>query len=74
MTPLVGRNSSECVRRILQDVVFSIRRARLYLSYLLADRDHRIAESVELGFDSLSVGSTINVPPRGTRRSGHEKP
>jgi hypothetical protein len=39
-----------------------------------ADGDHRVAEAVELGRGSLSVGSTISVPATGKLSVGAWKP
>ena len=48
--------------------------ARLDRGDLGADRDHRVAEAVELGLASLSVGSTISVPGTGKLSVGAWKP
>ncbi len=48
--PFIRRHNSRRMRCVLQHVVLSIRNAQLYFTYLLADSDHRITESIEFIF------------------------
>jgi len=62
------------MRRVLEQIVLLVRLALLDLADLLANREHGVAETIELGFGSLSVGSTIRVPATGKETVGGWKP
>src|SRR5450759_1809075 len=66
MRPRARRHAPDRVRRVLEDVVLLVRFAGLDLPDLLANRDHRLAESVELLF-------RLAFRRLDHQRSGHRK-
>ena len=53
------------MRRVDERIVLAVIFANLNATCFFANLDHRIAETVELLFRSLSVGSIISVPATG---------
>jgi hypothetical protein len=59
---------------IFQQIVLRIDLPGLDGANFFPNGDHGITEAIQLGFDSLSVGSTIMVPATGQDIVGGWKP
>ncbi len=63
--PVGGRNDRGGVRGVLERIIDPIKGGIFNRAEFAMDGDHGFAETVQLGLDSLSVGSTISVPGTG---------